>query len=467
MLARSLAAMDNEDFRKLLDKPRVVQEPPRVSELEQDQRREAKATEDNDGKPRAKPNRLDEIHAKYVDRAELRRKGVEDLGEDPLEMKGLDFGLLAKARAEKGQARGRGGGKGQGADSDSDSRGEMGEEDAANHERYALGKTTTTTTTSTSMTASGAGKQGRQLARAIEAALLEVTKDGKSSSRKASVGSTSYVYRQADAYEIPVIRKRGGLVRDGEEEGNVESAAERAERKPLPNAVVNEICTIMRYCGGGGRKKKPADEQVAAHDTVDEDRNTGMGPNVSGARRQQQQEQRGQQEQEDSDDIFGDAGTDYVATATKEEGTGGTAGASMPNKKPATYFSGTAIDARATDGDQREETALPPVSASAPGDVVVPTEVQRRMMQSSNDYYDDYYGGVDGASDVEEDPEEDKAPAALSKKARKLANKKEQRRLDREMDGIQKIFDDKGLKHFDEAPQEKKQIAGPKKKRRI
>jgi len=178
LLARSLAAMDNEDFRKLLDKPRVVQEPPRVSELEQDQRREAKATEDNDGKPRAKPNRLDEIHAKYVDRAELRRKGVEDLGEDPLEMKGLDFGLLAKARAEKGQARGRGGGKGQGADSDSDSRGEMGEEDAANHERYALGKTTTTTTTSTSMTASGAGKQGRQLARAIEAALLEVTKDG-------------------------------------------------------------------------------------------------------------------------------------------------------------------------------------------------------------------------------------------------------------------------------------------------
>ena len=465
MLARSLAAMNNEDFRKLLDKPRVVQEPPRVSQPEQDQRREAKATEDNDGKPRA-TNRLGEIHAKYVDRAELRRKGVEDLGEDPLEMKGLDFGLLAKARAEKGQARGRGAGKGQGADSDADadtdadadSGGEMGEEDAANHARYALGKTATTATT-----ASGAGKQGRRLARAIEAALLEVTKDGKVSSRKASVASTSYVYRQADAYEIPVIRKRGGLGRDGEDEGDVESGAERAERKPLPNAVVNEICTIMRYCGGGGiggRKKKPVDEEVAAQDTVDEDMNTGMGPNVSDARQQQQ-------EQEDSDDIFGDAGTDYVATATKEEGTGGTAGASMPNGKPATYFSGTATDARATDGDQREEAALPPVSASGPGDVVVPTEVQRRMMQSSNDYYDDYYGGVDGASDVEEEPEEDKAPAALSKKARKLASKKEQRRLDREMDGIQKIFDDKGLKHFDEAPQEKKQIAGPKKKRRI
>lgn len=432
-------SMQNEDFRKLLGQRRVAQEPQKAPVKDTNTGLLEKQAKD---KPRQYPNKaLEEINAKYVDRAEIRRKGVEGLGEDHLEMKGLDFALLRAERERKASLVGAVG-KGQSAEAQLTDRRVVSERRAG------------------PPSAKATNNHGRRLAQAIEAALLEVTKE-KSGNRRASLASTSYMYDVDGLNDIPVIRKKGSAV---EAMDAAEAEADMAERRPLPKAVVDEICTIMRYCVGSSKseaKGRVTSAAAAGDQQWAKVENELLGNSGGGGVHDDEENE------ESEDDIFGDAGTDYVATATKEADE-----RVLKAKNPTTYF-GTGIGLGSSDQDENEDenedenketkAATGAVGVAPDGDVMLRAMARRRQIQTE-DY--DYYGTYDDvASDVDEDSEE-KAPAVVTKKARKIANKKEQARLDREMDSIQRIFDDKGLRHFSEKGG-KPTHAAPKKKRRI
>ena len=441
--------MDNEGFRRLLlEQRRVAAATGKHGAHGGEKNDQEGAEEDQQQQEQHVPRTnkaLEEINAKYVDRAELRRKGVEDLGEDPIEMKGLDFSLVAKARALQG-----------GTSQGGTSRGgrEQRQGDAVRPEKA---------TDASRASPSGKSNRGRQLARAIEAALLEVTKEAPSLVR-ASLASTSYVYvTESDKYEVPVIRKRAW---DGATEASAEEAGRAAAaRGRLPKAVLGEICAIMRYCGGskdgkgvyggagkfGGGQDRPPDGALASASGKPQ-----VGP------LQTIQEQDGDNSGSDEEDIFGDAGTDYVPTAKK--------GPDASAAKPSTYFSESAAVPSTVGGvDVSEDGGR----GNDTGDGIADEErrggslrAERVAMQSDgyDECYPGYDGGVDMASDVDEEPEE-QAPVVMTKRARKVANRKEQLRLEGEMNSIQKVFEQKSWKGLGEPPQNA--AAVPKKKRRI
>lgn len=451
--------MDNEGFRRLLlEERRVVSATGKQRDQKNDQKNDQGGGAEQQERHAPRTNKaLEEINAKYVDRAELRRKGVEDLGEDPVEMKGLDFSLIAKARAERAlQAR------------TSQGVGHQRQGDCSRSERSA------DALPSARASPSGRSNQGRQLAQAIEAALLEVTKEAQSQLR-ASLASTSYVYvAESDKYEVPVIRKRAlnGVMEVSPEEAGRAAAG----RRRLPEAVMGEICAIMRYCGGSkggkrvsggtgtiedGRERRPdgalssagGKPQVAPLQTMHEedgDRGGKSGDN-SGS---------------DEEDIFGDAGTDYVPEAKKKP--------DVSAAKPSTYFSESAAVPSPAGRDDIDEDMGRGTNAE---DGIAGEEkrsgslrAERMVMQSDgyDECYPGYDGGVDVASDVDEEPEE-QAPVVMTKKARKIANRKEQARLEDEMNSIQKVFEQKSWTGFEDNREGRQppKNAVPKKKRRI
>lgn len=442
--------MNNEDFRKLLQHPRPVVAHATEKKDDTTGGDEHERIADGSSLPRTNKT-LEEINAKYVDRAELRRKGVEDLGEELFEMKGLDFSLLAKARAERAQERNAAAAR---------HKTEQAQNTIYTHEN-GLGPSTSGNALHSPRETPVVGRnnQGRQLARAIEAALLEVTKETPSN-MKATLASMSYIYVTEEVkYEVPVVRKRALTTKS--EAGTSAEAEERsaAARSPLPKTVLDEICTIMRYCGDmpvSERKNRRMADVIHPNEA-----GTSVCPSSPVAA---VQTNAGAEKNEESDeeDIFGDAGTDYVATAKKEP--------DAAAAKPATYFSSPAVvpTADVVYGDEvpddRDDNEI--------GDKMMhggPRIAERRMAESDgyDECYPDFCGGADMASDVDEEPEEQE-PAAMSKKARKIASKKEQARLDSEFSSIQKIFEDKGYTHFaDKAPLDKQINAVPKKKRRI
>jgi hypothetical protein len=472
--------MNNEDFRKLLQQPRAVKAEPEAQRTKEDKETTTNKNDRNGEQTRSWTDKtLEDFNAKYVDRAELRRKGVEDLGEDPLAMKGLDFSVLAKARAEQQQkllaAK----------EARAESVAARSVADGVVFNREVFGAAGPSHAADKSAIAQKS-IHGRRVAQAIEAALVEVTKD-KLSNHQVSFELTSYVYKWGDdKYEIPVIRRKAlSTGKTGARETHLDTADVR--RRPLPNSLVDEVCAIMRYCSGTvrteGRGKTPGARSMLSlpvapphADRDDKERKGEIDPSttirndmVEGL--------------EDDEDIFGDAGTDYVPTATNGPDAA---------KKPASYFAGSAaapgtaakvegchyeqdkgtvgvgvggIGSRGRDDDD----GIDPVAASL-FEQRATSKVDRRQMDADGyeECYPDYFdGGMDVASDVDEEPEEE-APALMTKKARKTANKKEQLRLDSEMASIQKIFDDKGYKHFTNEPVEKPLMhKAPKKKRRI
>lgn len=454
--------MNNEDFRKLLQHPRVA--PAAVTEGQNEREEETNdhaGAEHEQRVPRTN-KALEEINAKYVDRAELRRKGLDDLGEDPVEVKGLDFALVAKARAERARV----------------ALAATGQD--AKDQRYCDAMRAGHASDSSRASPSGRSNQGRHLARAIEAALLEMTKAAPSH-LGASLASTSYVYvTELDRYEVPVIRKRAlkGMAETSSEEADRAAAA----RRPLPKAVIGEICAIMRYCGEskGGKWRNGVN---GVNGENEENGASGADGGMGGATADEGQESPSDgalagtigkphvvplqtiNEDDDNigdsdeDDIFGDAGTDYVPTAKKEP--------DASAAKPSTYFSESTVPSIAGGGNMSEDEddgKNTGVGIADEGRRGGPFRAKRMAVQS--DGYDECYpdyDGVDVASDVDEEPEE-QTPAVMTKKARKMADKKEQARLEGELSSIQKIFEDKAWKGLGDKPP---QNAMPKKKRRI
>ena len=443
--------MDNEGFRKLLlQQSRAA---PAAVTGTQHERGDEKNHQDGaiqeQHVPRTK-KMLDEINARYVDRAELRRKGVEELGEDLLGIKGLDLSLVAKARAERAQA--------------FKAVTSQGLDDQRQGDTSIPEKSMDVSRAS----ASGRCNQGRHLARAIEAALLEVTKEAPAH-LGASLASTSYVYvTESDKYEVPVIRKRAsnGMAETTSEEADRAAAA----RRRLPKAVIGEICSIMRYCGEntGGKKVNGAngvDGGMGGANVEDGEERLPDGALASAIAKPRVpplQTLHGDEKTSSSDeeDIFGDAGTDYVPTANKEP--------DVSVAKSSTYFSESAAVALMAGGKVSEDENREEVSGHGTADEEKrggSLRAKRIAMQSDgyDECYPGYDSGVEMASDVDDEPEE-QAPAVMTKKAKKMAKKKEQARLEGEMNSIQKIFEAKSWKGFEDKPP---QNAVPKKKRRI
>lgn len=426
----STAGLTNADFRKLLDTPRVDGSGNRgINEKNEPSKRRGKAVRPQGAREEvvAEPSEV----SLYRDRAEERRRGVIDGSTSHLSdrdvatlsieeskyfggdeehthlVRGLDYALLSKVRAEREQR-------------------QREEEKERRRSEDAVMKTDPTVARKD---VSGHSAVGRSVLQALGQISREVVGSTVETFLPRRTGF-SYLMSSTDKFEIPTVRMR---------------ALEHAPRTPayaentlLPKEVVDEIVSIMQYAKVGGRKsriKEPA-TRAAKQEHIQ----------LDGAPEEEEKETRGQQkDNEEDEDIFGDAGTDYVPEKREE-------GKKPSSKAVGSYFLDTPHGgARA--GDRIDGA---PVEEKSPTTGELLSEEwkihrQGRMprRQQEIDGYEECYpfegGGIMDESDDEEGqvkpgkeaPQPDKRKESMREKAK----------LDQELSRIQKIFDDKGYEH--------------------
>lgn len=413
------SGLTNEDFRQILhtskrkvaarDEPRHESgHKGRSGKGSYERVRRSQVVEEEEGLVEADPGSDAPL---YRDRAEERRRGmngpVDDAGygagavhevlgspdgddEQLHPIKGLDYELLTKARLLVAQKKANITGK---------------------DTQEAKNKPSTSTRPSFHQSS---------LARSIVSALAAMD---RSSHHPVQMDNTSFIFSMHDMekYEVPVVRTRAGRGAQSEGTQNVSLI------HSLPQKITSEVCNILQNTsvsrdGGTG---------------LDATRKESHEPAVIG-----QQNVEGREEEED---IFGDAGTDYVP----ERKTHAKAG----NQSKRAYFSGSAQDSA-------HDTKPSSFSAAAEIVATVSNAHERGKLTSiasasgANDGYDEFYPAYfDTGGDLEDSDDEGLERDYETKKDVELSRDKKKERikekakLDHELTSIKKIFDEKGYEH--------------------
>jgi hypothetical protein len=275
------------------------------------------------------------------------------------------------------------------------------------------------------------------LARSIVSALAAMN---RSSHHPVQLENNSFVFsmRGIEKFEVPVLRTSAG--RGAQSEGTRRESMTHS----LPQSITREVCNILQNTSVSldvdnrldTERKETHESAVIAQESVD-----------------------GREEEED---IFGDAGTDYVPERKTVK---------IERQAKSTYFSGIANDG------ERDTT---PTNFSAAGLVA---SAHKRGKSTSigpasiiNDGYDECYPSYfDTGGDLEDSDDEGIQRHDEAKKDVELSRDKkrdrikEKAKLDHELTSIQKMFDEKGYEHSAafQKKTKKDNTATMRKKRRI
>ena len=361
----------------------------------------------------------------YRDRAEERRRGMHgpvddagpgqevlgspDGGDEHLHrIKGLDYELLNKARLLVAHKRSNIAGE--------DTQGDNNKQSACDRPTF----------------------HQSSLARSIVSALAAMD---RSSHHPVQVENTSFVFsmRGIEKFEVPVLRTSAG--RDAPSEGTWRESVTHS----LPQSITREVCNILQNTSIRLDVDNRLDtERKETHESV-----VIAQENVDG--------------REEEEDIFGDAGTDYVPERKT---------AKIESQAKSTYFSGIVNDG------ERDTTPSYYFSAAE----IVASAHKRGKSTSNgpatiiNDGYDECYPSYfDTGGDLEDSDDEGIQRHGEAKKDVELSRDKKKNRikekakLDHELTSIQKMFDEKGYEHSAafQKKTKKDNTATMRKKRRI
>lgn len=434
----SSAGLTNADFRKLLDTPRVNGSKNRqTKEKSKPSKRRAKAVLPQ-GAQEEEVTEPAEVST-YRDRAEERRRGVIDGGTSHLSdrdvatlsieeskyfggdeehthlVRGLDYALLSKVRAEREQRQ---------------REERIKTEDAVTRQAPPVPRKSTWE--------ESVSHGHSALGRSILQALGQITRErGGSSVDTFLPRRTGFTFSMipTDKFEMPTVRMRAL-----EDAQRTPACAENAS---LPKEVVDEIVSIMQYAQVGGAKSRrkesvnPVREQKQAHlDRVP-------------AKEEKEEKEKEEKDDDDDEDIFGDAGTDYVPEKRNEA-------KKTSGKAAGSYFSDTPHgETRTGDGTTGALVAEKATGAhrdSPPEQWNIDKQrMSRRQLEI--DGYEECYpfegGGIMDESDDEEGQVKPQKEAPQPDKRKELMREqaREKAKLDQELSRIQKIFDDKGYEH--------------------
>ncbi|WPT18327.1 Protein Red [Picochlorum sp. SENEW3] len=432
----SSAGLTNADFRKLLDTPRVNGSGNRqIKEKSKPVKRRGKAVH-RQGTQEEEVTEPTDVST-YRDRAEERRRGVIDGGTSHLSdrdvatlsieeskyfggdeehthlVRGLDYALLSKVRAEREQR--------------------QREERRIKIEDELMKQVPPMPRKSTWEESVSHGHSA--LGRAILQALGQITRDrGGSTVDTFLPRRTGFAFSMSptDKFEMPTVRMRA-----------LEDAprtAACAENASLPKEVVDEIVSIMQYAQVGGAKSRRKESAMRVREP--EQVQLEMAP-------AQEQKEKVEKDDDDDEDIFGDAGTDYVPEKRNEA-------KKSSGKAAGSYFSDTPQgEARTGDGTSGALVAEDATGANR-GPPPEQWNINRQRMsrrQLEIDGYEECYpfegGGIMDESDDEEGQVklEKEAPQPDKRKELMREQAREKAKLDQELNRIQKIFDDKGYEH--------------------
>ena len=427
--------LSNEDFRRLLETPRVSHvENKKDAHVRNDRMSQIPARGCNTNRKQGADSREEvEEGSLYRDRAEERRRGMAEDGieyeEDPI-VKGLDYSLLAKAREERAKAK-------------------M-EKQQQQQQQTPLPSTVRHHEPNLTL------KSRSSIAKSIDMVLMQIADKRKSANERLNnqtssiplrQGRISYVYKMDsnDKYEIPTIKMKASTNRESEDQKALTS---------LSHSLLEEISNIMQYTVRGGPEgttKPSSRSKVSVADTLVKTNNSVN--------------QDEEEEEEEEEDIFGDAGTDYVPEK-------------VVNKTDNSIQRVTSLfEDKDTQEDAHKGVHVHGVSQEQ-------MNTKKKLIakiQEQTDGYDECYPGYFDSGAMLDDSDEDGRAPADDEEKEKISKKqgmrreqaKEKAKLEHELTSIQKIFDEKGYQH-DDAFQKKargKQSRGEpavlKKKRRI
>lgn len=423
--------LTNEDFRRLLERSRgnnrhkVLEREEEMNTIDVSPGVSGRGSV-FDRRPSEAAQVGDVEGAIYRDRAEERRRGMiieakDDNEEGPV-VKGLDYSLLAKAREERTKS--------------------MLEQQQRNKPEDAPGPVVEEQT----------AKPRANLAKSIELILKQIkNKPGKSKERMSNLikgirdGKMSYVYKMndAEAYEMPTIKMKAGKSID------VKSKNTDKNMTSLPASLIDEISNIMQYTLHGGSAPREASKLAS----------TDVTPSVTAHEKDK--------EDSEEEDIFGDAGTDYVPEKVVHK--------AEDSKNKASYFEWN--EPKVTDDLIPHDT----VDVVKAVQEKIMKKDKRTKLQEQIDGYDECYPGYVDSGALLDDSDDEGKPGADDETKVKISKKQELRRdqakekakIEHELSSIKKIFDEKGYEHnaaFQKKGRAKSAAAEPgvmKKKRRI
>lgn len=394
--------LSNEDFRRLLETPRVSHVENKKDIYVRNDHMSRILTRDGDTNRKQGADSREEADegSLYRDRAEERRRGMAEDGieyeEEPI-VKGLDYSLLAKAREERAKAK-------------------LDKQEQQQQQQPAP-----------STVRQHKPKSRSSIAKSIDVVLMQMADKSKSAKERLTnqtssiplrQGRISYVYKMDsnDKYEIPTIKMKASTNRESEDQKALTS---------LSHSLLEEISNIMQYTVRGGSEgtTKPSSRgKVSVEDTLMKNNNSI-------------------DQDEEEEDIFGDAGTDYVPEKVVDHKTDNSI-----NKVTSLFEDKNALE-NAHEGvhvyDVSQEHMI--------------TKKKLAKIQEQTDGYDECYPGYFDSGAMLDDSDEDGKALADDEEKEKISKKqgmrreqaKEKAKLEHKLTSIQKIFDEKGYQHDD------------------
>ena len=380
----------------------------------------------------------DDLHASHSTDRDLSAVSLEEskyLGGD-LEhthlVKGLDYALLSQARAEREKKK----------------LGLVEGEKVIKEENLALQQTFTRDEhTDRGLAGLARGKIGQAVITALKH-LVHVGENNQNISKKITMKRTGFVYNMKDQdskFEIPIMRMRA--------EEDCPTETDGAQNCGLPPHIVQEIARIIEYTMGPLKNipRRKSIEQTAASGLIAHDHGVLHQPDKSNQTKPA----------DEDDDIFADAGTDYVPERkAKSEGK-----MDEPKSgKGARYFD---VEDRVHHNRSSEISQgirvlgidLGNVAAAKDDLSKLKEEEERRRRLASlhageNDGYEECYPGFVGSAgmledsdDGEGDLEPDKDDNGVRKKRQNVQENVKEAKLESQLHNIQKIFEEKGYEH--------------------
>lgn len=347
-------------------------------------------------------------------------------------VKGLDYALLSQARAERGK-------KKMG----------IGEKNVIKEEKLAV-RQTVARDEHTDRRLDGPARS--KIGQAVISALKQLVHRGQynhHTSKKIATKRTGFLYTMKDEdskFEIPIMRMRA--------EEDCSTATDGAQNCGLPPHIVQEISRIMEYTMGASKdipRRKPI-EQTAGSGLISQDHADLHQPDKSNQTKPA----------DEDDDIFADAGTDYVPERkSKSEGK-----VDVPKSGKGTrYFDVEDVVHRKRSSESPQGIRVLGIDlgnvAAARDDLLKKEEEEERIRRlaslhaGENDGYDECYPGFVGSAGMLEDSDDgedalepDKGDNGVQKRKQNAHESvKEKAKLESQLHNIKKIFEEKGYEH--------------------